>query len=64
MVRNGTIADYEDIKVLGSAIKMSGLHGDEIPPHVPELGEHTAEVLQSLGIGAAEVEALRHDGIV
>ena len=64
MVRNGTIADYEDIKVLGSAIKMSGLHGDEIPPHVPELGEHTAEVLQSLGISAAEVEALHRDGIV
>jgi crotonobetainyl-CoA:carnitine CoA-transferase CaiB-like acyl-CoA transferase len=48
VVRNGTIADYEDIKVLGSAIKMSGLRGDEIPPHVPDLGEHTAEVFLRL----------------
>lgn len=64
VVRNGTIADYDDIKVLGSAIKMSGLRGDEIPPHVPELGEHTAEVLERLGISADELDALRRDGIV
>ena len=64
VVRSGTIADYDDIKVLGSAIKMSGLRGDEIPPHVPELGEHTAEILQRLGISADELEALRRDGIV
>jgi crotonobetainyl-CoA:carnitine CoA-transferase CaiB-like acyl-CoA transferase len=64
IVRNGTIADRDDIKVLGPAIKMSGLRGDEIPPHVPGLGEHTAEVLQRLGISANELDALRHDGIV
>jgi crotonobetainyl-CoA:carnitine CoA-transferase CaiB-like acyl-CoA transferase len=64
VVRDGTIADYNDIKVLGSAIKMSGLRGDEIPPHVPELGEHTAEVLERLGISADELEALRRDGVV
>ena len=64
VVRNGTIADYEDIKVLGSAIKMSGLRGDEIPPHVPDLGEHTTEVLQRLGISKDELEELRRDGVV
>ncbi len=64
VVRDGTIGDHEDIKVLGSAIKMSGLRGDEIPPHVPELGEHTNEVLQRLGITADELAALRRDGIV
>jgi CoA:oxalate CoA-transferase len=64
VVRNGTIAHFDDIKVLGSAIKMSGLRGDEIPPHVPELGEHTAEVLERLGIYADELDALRRDGIV
>jgi CoA:oxalate CoA-transferase len=64
VVRNGTIADFDDIKVLGSAIKMSGLRGDEIPPRVPELGEHTAEVLERLGIYADELDALRRDGIV
>jgi CoA:oxalate CoA-transferase len=64
MVRNGTIADYEDIKVLGSAIKMSGLRGDQIPPHVPDLGEHTTDVLQRLGISKDELEKLRRDGVV
>jgi CoA:oxalate CoA-transferase len=64
MVRDGTIADHDDIKVLGSAIKMSGVRGDEVPPHVPELGEHTAEVLQRLGVSTDELEALRRDGIV
>ncbi|HVN29420.1 MAG TPA: CaiB/BaiF CoA-transferase family protein, partial [Candidatus Binataceae bacterium] len=64
VVRSGTIAGHDDIKVLGSAIKMSGLRGDEVPPHVPDLGENTAEVLQRLGISADELEALRRDGIV
>jgi crotonobetainyl-CoA:carnitine CoA-transferase CaiB-like acyl-CoA transferase len=64
VVRDGTIADHDDIKVLGSAIKMSGLRGDEIPPHVPELGEHTSEVLQRLGISADELDALRRDGVI
>jgi CoA:oxalate CoA-transferase len=64
LVRNGTIDDHDDIKVLGSAIKMSGLRGDEIPPHVPQLGEHTAEVLQSLGISPEQLDALHRDGIV
>jgi CoA:oxalate CoA-transferase len=64
LVRTGTIAGHDDVKVLGSAIKMSGLRGDEIPPHVPELGENTAEVLQSVGISADELETLRRDGVV
>jgi crotonobetainyl-CoA:carnitine CoA-transferase CaiB-like acyl-CoA transferase len=64
VVRDGTIGDHDDIKVLGSAIKMSGLRGDEIQPHVPDLGEHTAEILERLGISAEELEALRRDGIV
>ena len=64
LVRDGTIADQDDIKVLGSAIKMSGLNGDEIPPHVPELGEHTTEVLQRLGVSADQLDVLRRDGII
>jgi crotonobetainyl-CoA:carnitine CoA-transferase CaiB-like acyl-CoA transferase len=63
-VRSGTIAEYDDVKVLGSAIKMSGLRGDEVPPHVPELGENTAEVLQRLGISGDELEALHRDGVI
>ena len=64
VIRNGTIAEHDDIKVLGSAIKMSGLRGDEIAPHVPELGEDTAEVLQRLGISADELDTLRRDGVI
>jgi crotonobetainyl-CoA:carnitine CoA-transferase CaiB-like acyl-CoA transferase len=30
----------------------------------PVLGEHTAEVLASIGIGAAELERLRGEGVV
>jgi CoA:oxalate CoA-transferase len=64
IVRNGTIADHDDIKVLGSAIKMSGLRGDEIPPNVPALGEHTDEVLHRLGVSADELETLRSEGVI
>ncbi len=30
----------------------------------PELGEHNAEVLASIGIGAEELERLKRDGVV
>ena len=64
VVRDGTIGDHDDIKVLGSAIKMSGLRGDEVSLHVPDLGEHTDEVLQRLGISADELDALRRAGVI
>lgn len=64
IVRNGTVGDHDDIKVLGSATKVSGLGDDELSPHVPDLGEHTAEVLQRLGISADEVVKLRRDGVI
>jgi crotonobetainyl-CoA:carnitine CoA-transferase CaiB-like acyl-CoA transferase len=64
VIRDGTIAEHDDIKVLGSAIKMSGLRGDEIAPHVPELGEDTNEVLERLGIPTDELNALRRDGVI
>jgi CoA:oxalate CoA-transferase len=64
VVRNGAIGDYDDIKVLGSAIKMSGLRGDEISAHVPELGEHTAEVLERLGVSADDLDVLGRNGVV
>lgn len=53
------------IAVMGSPIKLS--HGDYSraplnPP--PALGQHTAEVLATIGIEAQELEELRADGVV
>lgn len=53
------------VKTAGSPIKMS-----EAPPPArpvrrpPALGEHTAEVLATVGIDAAELERLRSEGVV
>ena len=63
LVRNGTFGDRE-VKVLGSAVKLSGVRGDETSAHVSGLGEDTAEVLAKIGIGADEIERLRRDGVI
>jgi len=70
VARSGMLLDSEfptrgAIKVAGSPIKLS-----DTPPagrprmRPPVLGEHTAEVLASVGIDAAELERLRADGVV
>ncbi|HUA35644.1 MAG TPA: CoA transferase [Candidatus Binataceae bacterium] len=53
------------IKVAGTPIKLSEA-SDESKPALrpPVLGEHTAEVLASIGIDAAELEHLRDDGVI
>jgi CoA:oxalate CoA-transferase len=66
--RRGLIRDGEfegqPIKVLGSAIKLSGVEADEGPTRVSQLGQDTAEVLGRLGIGESELHSLRHDGVI
>jgi CoA:oxalate CoA-transferase len=53
------------IKVAGSPIKLSESPQPEHPRmRPPVLGEHTAEVLASVGIDADEIERLRADGVV
>ncbi len=53
------------VKVAGTPIKLSEASEETKPlTRPPELGEHTAEVLASIGIGAAEVARLRADGVV
>jgi crotonobetainyl-CoA:carnitine CoA-transferase CaiB-like acyl-CoA transferase len=70
VARRGMLLDSEfpsrgAIKVAGSPIKMSQAPQPERPwLRPPLLGEHTAEVLASIGIGAAELERLRGDGVV
>lgn len=64
LVRRGEFAGERDVKVLGSAVKLSGLRGDETSARVSSLGEDAAEVLGKIGIGADELERLRRDGVI
>jgi formyl-CoA transferase len=70
VARRGMLLDSEfptrgAIKVAGSPIKLSEAPQPERPSRPPPvLGEHTAEVLASLGIDAVELEHLRSDGVV
>jgi CoA:oxalate CoA-transferase len=54
------------IRVVGSPIKLSAAaqpSGASLR-RPPNLGEHTAEVLESIGIGATELQRLRDEGVV
>ena len=59
-----SVADCPCSILLGSAVKLSGVRGDETSAHVPRLGENTEEVLSRIGIGGDEIERLRRDGVV
>jgi formyl-CoA transferase len=49
--------------LMGSPVRLDGERADsELPP--PGLGEHTAEVLASLGVAATELEKLRSGGVI
>ncbi|HVB80727.1 MAG TPA: CoA transferase [Candidatus Binataceae bacterium] len=70
VARSGMLLDSEfpsrgAIKVAGSPIKLSEAPAPARPERRPPvLGEHTAEVLASVGIEAAELERLRAEGVV
>lgn len=51
------------VRVLGSALKLSAM-GEVASARPPLLGEHTAEVLGTIGIGGAEIEDLRRDRVI
>jgi CoA:oxalate CoA-transferase len=63
LVRDGEF-DGQSIKVLGSAIKLTGLDADEGSTRVSQLGQQTDEVLGALGIIETELETLRRDGVI
>jgi CoA:oxalate CoA-transferase len=53
------------IAVMGSPVKLSGADYSQAPiSRPPVLGQHTAEILATIGIEARELEKLRADGIV
>jgi crotonobetainyl-CoA:carnitine CoA-transferase CaiB-like acyl-CoA transferase len=48
---------------VGSPIRLDGARADaDLPP--PALGEHTDELLQTLGMAPPEIERLRSSGVV
>jgi formyl-CoA transferase len=51
------------VPVVGSPVRLDGERADsDLRP--PSLGQHTCEVLESLGIPQAQVDRLRSDGVV
>jgi CoA:oxalate CoA-transferase len=68
--RRGMLLESESaargkIKVMGSPLKFSAVEGASRPlAPPPALGEHTAEVLATVGVDAAELARLRARGIV
>ena len=52
------------VKIAGNPIKMSSFPDETSRPRVPELGEHTDEVLASLGFTTTEIAALKAQGAV
>ena len=63
LIRDGEF-DGQPIKVLGSAIKLSGVSAGEGPTAVSRLGQDTAEVLRRLGLGDPELHSLRRGGVI
>jgi len=63
MVLESTLSSGERIKQTGTPIKMSEMP-TKIRMPVPQLGEHTREVLQSLGYSTEQVQQLKDAGAV
>jgi formyl-CoA transferase len=51
------------VPVVGSPVRLDGSRADsDLPP--PALGEHTMEILASIGLGSNDVERLRADKVI
>jgi CoA:oxalate CoA-transferase len=65
MLLDSAFATRGSIAVLGSPIKLSDGDYGQVPLNPPPaLGQHTAEILATVGIEAQELEKLRADGVV
>jgi crotonobetainyl-CoA:carnitine CoA-transferase CaiB-like acyl-CoA transferase len=64
MLKDSEYPERGPIKVLGTPLKLSDLDDRRAVQPPPVLGEHTKEVLASLGIAGAEFERLRGEGAI
>ncbi len=70
VAQRGTLIDSTypsrgEIRVAGSPVKLSAVAREEIPHgRPPELGEHTEEVLSSIGISRERMARLREEGAI
>ena len=70
VAERGTLMDSTyptrgDIKIAGSPVKMSAIAREEtLRARPPELGEHTEEVLASIGISRERIAQLREEGAI
>ncbi|HYL57450.1 MAG TPA: CoA transferase [Candidatus Acidoferrales bacterium] len=70
LIERRTLIDSEyptrgAIRVAGTPIKLSNAPDSSVSMRrPPELGEHTSEVLASIGYPAGEIEILKRDGVV
>ncbi len=63
MIERVTAGDGEPLRMPGVVPKLSATPGDIRTP-APRLGEHTEAALREIGYGAAEIEALRAQGVI
>ncbi len=63
MIERVTAGDGEPLRMPGVVPKLSATPGDIRTP-APRLGEHTEAALREIGYGAAEIEALRTQGVI
>ncbi|TVR68711.1 MAG: CoA transferase, partial [Spirochaetaceae bacterium] len=52
------------VRVAGNPIKMSSMEDSTVRPPVPELGEDTDHVLESIGYSPEQIATLRAEGVV
>ena len=59
----GMVRTLAGMPVVGAPVRLDGARADsELPP--PGLGQHTDEVLASLGVQPSRLEQLRSDGVI
>ena len=63
MIVSANHPQVPDLKVPGSPLKLAD-HPSSVRRYPPDLGEHTAEVLQELGYSQADIDALAQAGAI